>query len=146
MKATDLSYEEKKALLGVKSGADITSYNLAGIFRAIQKKHPEYLDITKPMARVYRVDERHPYFGVIATEAGLAAANKPGSLDAIVGKCFLFIRDKHEWNGVEVAVLSYRGGRIKIARSKDVCEGILAPKGSKQRKLKTWTCTEEELL
>jgi hypothetical protein len=118
---------------------------LAGTFRAIQKKHPEYLNITKPMARVYRVDERLPYFGVIATPAGIAAASQSTSLAKLVGKCFVFFRDDHEWDGETVAVLSFRGERLTVARASNVCEGILAPKGSKKRKLKTWTCLHEEL-
>ena len=62
-----------------------------------------------------------------------------------VGHCYLFMRGGHNWHGCEVAVISIKGGRYTVARASDVCEGLLAPRGSKKRKLKTWTCTHGEL-
>jgi hypothetical protein len=61
------------------------------------------------------------------------------------GRCFVFFRDGHDWHGDTVAVLSVNGQRCKVARATDVCEGLLASRDSKKRKLRTWSCTQEEL-
>lgn len=74
--------------------------------------------------------------------------NRKGpSLSIKVGSCYIFCRKGHDFYGCEVAVLSLikEGHRFKVARACDVCEGLLAPQGSKKRKLKTWTCTIAEL-
>lgn len=62
-----------------------------------------------------------------------------------VGHSYVFIRENHRWHGCEVSVLSIKGARFTVARSCAVADGLLAPKGSPKRKLKTWTCTEDEL-
>jgi hypothetical protein len=62
-----------------------------------------------------------------------------------IGECYVFFRDGHGWNGCEVAVLSQGRRGFRVARAIHVCIGLLAPKGSKKRKLKTWVCKGEEL-
>jgi hypothetical protein len=42
-------------------------------------------------------------------------------------------------------VLAIEGKRFTVARCCAVADGLLAPQGSPKRKLKTWTCTEDEL-
>lgn len=60
------------ALDAVKDGADVYSYSLAKTLRGIERKHPELIDITKPM--MYRGDgtDQVPYFGAICTKVGKA--------------------------------------------------------------------------
>ena len=68
-----------------------------------------------------------------------------GSLDRLVGQSYVFMRENHDWHSCEVSVLAAKGKNLTVARCCDVCDGLLAPKGSPKRKLKTWTCTKEEL-
>ena len=67
------------------------------------------------------------------------------SLKRLVGHSYVFCRDNHDWHGCEVSVISIKGKRFTVARCCDVADGFLAPQGSPKRKLKTWTCTEDEL-
>ena len=69
----------------------------------------------------------------------------PVPLQRLVGQCYVFMRDGHDWDTSEVAVISITGKRYTVARATDVCQGLLAPQGSKKRKLKTWTCSHDEL-
>lgn len=71
--------------------------------------------------------------------------NEGHSLRRLVGQCYVFMRENHDWHSCEVAVISITGKRYTVARATDVCEGLLAPQGSKKRKLKTWVCKHEEL-
>ena len=67
------------------------------------------------------------------------------ALDRIVGHCYVFMRENHDWHSDTVAVLSQkRNGAFTVARASDVCEQLLAP-ADKRRKVKTWTATREEL-
>ena len=63
----------------------------------------------------------------------------------VVGHSYVFMRENHDWHSCEVSVLSIKGKRFTVARCCDVADGLLAPQGSPKRKLKTWTCTEDEL-
>lgn len=65
--------------------------------------------------------------------------------EKFVGKCYAFMRDGHDWDCCEVAVLSTKRGRFKVTRAGDLCEALLAPVRSDKRTLKTWTCTRAEL-
>lgn len=77
---------------------------------------------------------------VSTTEARTAVA-----LDHIVGHCFVFMRENHDWHSDTVAVLAQKPcGRFTVARACDVCEQLLAPP-ARRRKVKTWTATREEL-
>ena len=67
------------------------------------------------------------------------------SLQRLVGHSYVFMRDNHDWHACEVSVLAIKGKRFTVARCCDVAAGLLAPQGSPKRKLKTWTCTEDEL-
>ena len=62
-----------------------------------------------------------------------------------IGKSYAFVRENHDHSGCEVSVLSVKGKKLTVARCCDVCDGLLAPKDSPKRKLKTWTCTDDEL-
>lgn len=62
-----------------------------------------------------------------------------------VGHSYVFMRGNHDWHCCEVSVLAVNGKRFTVARCCDVAEGLLAPHGSPKRKLRTWTCTEQEL-
>jgi len=70
---------------------------------------------------------------------------KTSTLSRLVGHSYVFMRENHDWHSCEVSVLSIKGVKITVARCCDICGGLLASKGSSKRKLKTWTCTEEEL-
>lgn len=59
------------ALDGVRGGADIYSYKLASELRTVQKLHPEYINICKPQAYKGDGTDQTPYFGAIATAAGI---------------------------------------------------------------------------
>lgn len=67
------------------------------------------------------------------------------SLKRLVGHSYVFMRDNHDWHSCEVSVLAIKGKRFTVARCCDVADGLLAPQGSPKRKLKTWTCTKDEL-
>jgi hypothetical protein len=54
-------------------------------------------------------------------------------LARLVGKCYVFLREHHDWDGCEVAVLSINGNRLSVARASAVCEGLLSPSNSKKR-------------
>ena len=62
-----------------------------------------------------------------------------------VGKTYVFMPSRHPWYACEVAVLATKGKKLIVARCLDVCDGLLALKGSRKGKLKTWTCVEEDL-
>lgn len=68
-----LTRAEKRALLAIKEGADITGYALAKTLRQIAAKAPAFIDIG-PAMREYSIHEHRAYFGAIATKAGLCAA------------------------------------------------------------------------
>lgn len=70
---------------------------------------------------------------------------KKSPLPLPVGASFVFFRDGHDWHGCEVSVLSVKGGRHKVARCCDVADALLSPRGSKKRKIKTWSAKREEL-
>lgn len=72
--------------------------------------------------------------------------NSPApELQRMVGQCYVFCRESHDWDCCEVAVLSIEGKRFRVARAVDVCESLLAKTSSKRRKIKTWRCTADEL-
>ena len=62
----------------------------------------------------------------------------------MVGKCYVVMREGHDWHSDTVAVIAKKQGRFKIARASDVCENLLAPVG-KRRKVKMWSAKDEEL-
>jgi hypothetical protein len=62
-----------------------------------------------------------------------------------VGTSWAFVRENHDWTGCEVSVISIKGKKLTVARCTNVCDALLAPEGSPKRKIKTWTCTEDEL-
>ena len=70
---------------------------------------------------------------------------KAVALNRLVGHAYVFMRENHDWHSCEVSVIAVKGNRYTVARCPDICEGLLAPRGSKKRKLKTWTCKKEEL-
>ena len=75
-KTKALSHKEFAALVAVKTGADIYSYDIAKTLREIEKTRPGLIEITKP--RMYRGKgvSRVPYFGAICTDAGLVACRE----------------------------------------------------------------------
>lgn len=62
-----------------------------------------------------------------------------------VAHSYVFFREGHEWHGCEVSVLAQNGRRWKVARCSDVADALLSKRPSLWSKLKTWTCTDEEL-
>lgn len=62
---------EWHALGSVRQGADVYSYVLAGLLRSLQSKAPQLVDIGS--AQAYQGDgtDQTPYFGAIATGAGM---------------------------------------------------------------------------
>lgn len=63
----------------------------------------------------------------------------------MVGQSYVFMRDNHDWHTCEVSVIAIKGKRFTVARCCNIADAILAPGGSPKRKIKTWTCTEDEL-
>lgn len=70
-----LNREQVRALRRIKYGADIKDRKLAEILRSIEAEHPTFITITDPMG-VYPVNQMQPYFGAIATKAGLEAISE----------------------------------------------------------------------
>ncbi len=67
---------EARTILSVAKGADITGYTLARDLRKIEAKYtanPKPIVITRVMGK-YDPRGSQPYFGCIATKAGLDAA------------------------------------------------------------------------
>lgn len=71
---TKINADQAKAILDVRNGADVYAYGLAGALREVERIAPEYISIGR--AQMYRGDgtDRMPYFGAIATKAGVKAA------------------------------------------------------------------------
>ncbi len=74
--SVSLTGAEKCALLAVRDGADVFGYGLALTLRQIERKVPEYITITKARGNYGDGTGREPYFGAIATAAGILAAEK----------------------------------------------------------------------
>ena len=75
-----LTEQHKKYLLLVYAGMDVSSPLDARFLREIEKEKPEFIEITKVMGS-YSVYEHLPYFGAIATAAGVEWALSPPEKD-----------------------------------------------------------------
>lgn len=64
-----LTKKQKEAMRLVKNGADVIGLDIAMELRALQKRHPELISITKRMGK-YKASQQLPYFGAILTDAG----------------------------------------------------------------------------
>ena len=73
-----LTKPERAALLAVRDGADIYDYGIACALRSVQKKASAFLDITEALMAPEDGAKRQPYFGAIATSAGVRAAQQAG--------------------------------------------------------------------
>jgi hypothetical protein len=71
-----------EALDGIRDGADIYARHIAMQLREIQKLHPEYIDICKPMAYEGDGSDQVPFFGAIATPAGIEFLNTENIFDS----------------------------------------------------------------
>lgn len=72
-----LSLEEAKAIIAVKNGADIWGYHEAGLYRKMERRGIKGLfTITKAMMAPKDGAKQQPYFGCIATAAGITLAKK----------------------------------------------------------------------
>lgn len=71
-----LTKAEAAALLLVRDGADVTGYALALTYRAIQRKAPALITIGPVEGNYGNGVGIEPYFGCIATAAGLVAAER----------------------------------------------------------------------
>ncbi|WP_261122558.1 hypothetical protein [Serratia quinivorans] len=69
------------ALDSVRGGADIYARHIAMQLREIQKLHPEYINICKPMAYEGDGSDQVPFFGAIATPAGIEFLNTENAFD-----------------------------------------------------------------
>lgn len=70
-----MTKDEAKELLGIKGGADVWGYINAKRLRLIQREvNPAFLKIVPAMDAPKNGAQRQPYFGAIATPAGLEAA------------------------------------------------------------------------
>lgn len=75
-----LTGEELAAMALIKGGADVYSYTLAKTLRGVEQRHPDLIDIGKPMQYQGDGTDQVPYFGAILTAAGrdaLAAKKVP---------------------------------------------------------------------
>lgn len=63
-------------LLKVKNGADIYDYGIALNLRAIEKERPQWINIGPAESAPADGAKRQPYFGAIATAAGISAARR----------------------------------------------------------------------
>jgi hypothetical protein len=69
-----LTKAEAKAIIGVSKGADIYGYGTAKTLRAMETRG--FVEITKAMMATGDGSGQEPYFGAIATKAGILAARK----------------------------------------------------------------------
>lgn len=70
-----ITLKEAAALRAVGMGADVFSYGIAIKLRSVEKKHPEYVKITKAINKKRdRKGYSQPYFGAFATAAGRRVA------------------------------------------------------------------------
>lgn len=76
IKKPDLTIEQAKALVSINEGADVYCYATAKSLREVQKKYPDFVSIGKPQVYTGDGTDQVPYFGAIATERGLKAAER----------------------------------------------------------------------
>lgn len=62
-----------RALARVRNGADVYSYELAGVLREIERQHPGLISIGPAQMVKHDGTGIEPYFGAIATPAGRKA-------------------------------------------------------------------------
>ena len=70
------------ALDSIRGGADIYARHIAMQLREIQKLHPEYINICKPMAYEGDGSDQVPFFGAIATPAGIEFLDVENAFDS----------------------------------------------------------------
>jgi hypothetical protein len=75
-----MNKERIEAMQAVAGGADVRSYLWAKELRAVEKEHPEWIDIVPCRMGPYGVKEKHPYFGAILTNAGTKALREAKKL------------------------------------------------------------------
>ena len=63
--------ENRAAVIAVKKGADVRDYRLAQRLREVEATMPGMVSIGDCQMGPYHVREVLPYFGVIATNAGI---------------------------------------------------------------------------
>lgn len=68
----------KLAVLAVRKGADVSGYDLARLLREVEATKPECISIGPLQMGPYDVKEKLPYFGAIATRAGVKWAKAEG--------------------------------------------------------------------
>lgn len=71
-----LTGDELSAMALVKGGADVYSRRLAMTLREVEKRHPDLIDICKPMQYQGDGTDQVPFFGAILTAAGRDALAK----------------------------------------------------------------------
>jgi hypothetical protein len=76
---TTMNDKELSALESVIGGADVYDYGLACTLRQIEKKYPAFIEIGKAQAFTGTGTDRMPYFGAMATEAGIEAVVRSAS-------------------------------------------------------------------
>ncbi len=67
-----LTNEHKKAMVKVKDGGDVFSYETAMLLREVEKFHPELITIGPAQSDIPG-EQQQPYFGAILTAAGCRA-------------------------------------------------------------------------
>jgi len=68
----------------------------------------------------------------------------------MVGHSAVFVREGHDWSGCEVSVLKIEGDTYVVSRCCWIADVILqryaiVPSPISTLRVKTWTCTEDEL-
>lgn len=65
----------------------------------------------------------------------------------MVGHSAVFVREGHDWSGCEVSVLKIEGGKYVVSRCCWIADALLqkVPASLSALRVKTWTCTEDEL-
>lgn len=71
----ELTEEQADFLLSIENGADIIAYGLARTGREIQKQNPQFINIVEAQGDYDPVGQL-PYYGAIATQRGIDAANR----------------------------------------------------------------------
>jgi hypothetical protein len=69
-----LGERHRIALLSVMRGADVISYGIARLLREVEATEPTYITVTEVMGE-YDPCGQLPYFGAIASSAGIDWAN-----------------------------------------------------------------------
>lgn len=85
--------------------------------------------------------------GEMSAPVALLALQVPNAavIPRVVGGCYVFFRDGHPWHGKEVAVVAIDDAGFRCMLAHNLFAALLAPRGSRKRKVKLEVFSREEL-